>query len=81
MFGWSDEELAELQKEPISKVTFEIEPLLSAVKLTVVHDGFAPDSEMLMGISQGWPFILSNLKTLLESDETLSPDNFAMQEA
>jgi uncharacterized protein YndB with AHSA1/START domain/DNA-binding transcriptional ArsR family regulator len=81
MFGWSDEKLAELQKEPISKVTFEIEPLPSAVKLTVVHDGFAPDSEMLMGISQGWPFILSNLKTLLESAETLSPDNFAMQEA
>ena len=72
MFGWSDEQLAELRKEPISKVTFEIEPVGAAVKLTVRHDGFPPDSEMLKGVSQGWPVILSNLKSVLETDETLS---------
>jgi uncharacterized protein YndB with AHSA1/START domain len=72
LFGWSDEQLAELRKEPISRVAFEIEPATeTSVKLTVVHDGFAPDSEMLKGISQGWPAILSNLKTLLETGETL----------
>ncbi|GGO79577.1 ArsR/SmtB family transcription factor [Nonomuraea cavernae] len=73
MFGWSDEKLAELRKEPISTVTFEIEPAgEGTVKLTVTHDGFAPGSEMLKGVSQGWPAILSNLKTLLESDQTLA---------
>jgi uncharacterized protein YndB with AHSA1/START domain len=72
LFGWSDEQVAELRKEPISRVAFEIEPATeTSVKLTVVHDGFAPDSEMLKGISQGWPAILSNLKTLLETGETL----------
>jgi uncharacterized protein YndB with AHSA1/START domain/DNA-binding transcriptional ArsR family regulator len=72
MFGWSEEKLAELRKEKRSKVTFEIEPMGPMVMLTVTHDDFEPDSEMLKGISQGWPAILSNLKTLLETDEVLS---------
>ena len=71
IFGWSEETLAQLVKEPLSKVTFDIEPMGGTVKLTVVHDDFVPDSEMLKGVSGGWPTILSNLKTLLETDETL----------
>jgi uncharacterized protein YndB with AHSA1/START domain len=71
MFGWSDEQFAELVKEPLSKVSFELEPFGDTVKLTVVHDDFVPDSEMLKGVSGGWPAILSNLKTLLETDRTL----------
>lgn len=73
MFGWTDKQLAELQREPISRVTFEIEPAADGVvRLTVVHDGFAPDSEMLRGVSGGWPGILSNLKTLLETGEIVT---------
>lgn len=56
----------------VLEVTFEIEPAGSAVKLTVTHDVFEPDSEMLMGIKDGWPAILSNLKSLLETDEIVS---------
>jgi uncharacterized protein YndB with AHSA1/START domain/DNA-binding transcriptional ArsR family regulator len=73
MFGWSDEKLAELQQEPVSRVAFEIEPVTdAAVKLTVTHDGFVPGSEMLAGISGGWPGILSNLKSLLETGEVVA---------
>jgi uncharacterized protein YndB with AHSA1/START domain/DNA-binding transcriptional ArsR family regulator len=57
--------------EQRSKVTFEIEPLGELVKLTVVHDGFEPGSLMASLVSHGWPSILSNLKTLLETGETL----------
>jgi uncharacterized protein YndB with AHSA1/START domain/DNA-binding transcriptional ArsR family regulator len=71
MFGWSDETFAELVKEPLSKVTFELEPYGETVKLTVTHDGFDGETEMLKGIRGGWPAILSNLKTLLETEETL----------
>jgi uncharacterized protein YndB with AHSA1/START domain/DNA-binding transcriptional ArsR family regulator len=72
-FDWTDEQLARMQQEPRSKVTFEIEPAgEGVVKLSVVHDGFAPDSEMLRGVSGGWPGILSNLKTLLETGETVA---------
>lgn len=71
MFGWTEEQFAKLIKEKRSKVTFEIEPLGSTVKLTVVHDGFEPNSEMLKAVSGGWPYILANLKTLLETGEIL----------
>ncbi len=69
MFGWTEERFAELVKEPRSKVTFEIEPQGPISKLTVTHDDFEPGSEMLNAISQGWPAILSGLKTLLETGE------------
>ncbi len=69
IIGWTDEVFAELVKEKRSKVTFEIEPVESMVKLTVIHDDFEPDSEMLKGVSEGWPGILSSLKTLLETGE------------
>jgi uncharacterized protein YndB with AHSA1/START domain/DNA-binding transcriptional ArsR family regulator len=72
MFGWSDEKLAELRKEKRSKVTFEIEPVGPMVMLTVTHDDFEPDSEMLRGVSSGWPAILSSLKSLLETGQELS---------
>jgi uncharacterized protein YndB with AHSA1/START domain/DNA-binding transcriptional ArsR family regulator len=73
MFGWSDEHLARLQQEPVSRVAFEIEPVADgAVKLTVTHDGFVPGSEMMAGIAGGWPGILSNLKSLLETGEIVA---------
>ena len=37
------------------------------VMLTVIHDGFSPGSGVLRAISQGWPAVLSSLKTLLET--------------
>jgi uncharacterized protein YndB with AHSA1/START domain len=76
-FGWSPERLAELQCEPRSRVTFELEPAGSSVKLTVIHDGFEPGSQMLAAVSGrmegsgGWPELLANLKTLLETGEPL----------
>lgn len=74
-FGWTDEYLAELMKEKRSRVTFEIEPVRSMVKLTVTHDGFEGDTEMLQAVSGrksetgGWPELLAGLKTLLETGE------------
>jgi uncharacterized protein YndB with AHSA1/START domain/DNA-binding transcriptional ArsR family regulator len=77
LFGWSDERLAELQREPTSRVRFELEPSGDAVKLTVTHEGFAPGSPLLEAVSGrtertgGWPELLSNLKTFLETGETM----------
>jgi uncharacterized protein YndB with AHSA1/START domain/DNA-binding transcriptional ArsR family regulator len=67
----TDDVRERLAAEQRSKVTFEIEPLGELVKLTVVHDGFEPDSLMVSMVSQGWPPILANLKTLLETGQTL----------
>ena len=67
--NFGDEVFAEASREPRSKVTFEIEPAGEQCKLTVVHEGFDPGSTVLRLISGGWPRVLSDLKTLLESDE------------
>jgi DNA-binding transcriptional ArsR family regulator/uncharacterized protein YndB with AHSA1/START domain len=69
---FSEETRERLAAEPRSKVTFEIEPLDDEqVKLTVVHDGLDPDGVMASLIGKGWPRVLSNLKTLLETGEPL----------
>jgi uncharacterized protein YndB with AHSA1/START domain len=62
-----------LAAEPRSRVTFEIESFGEQVKLTVIHDGLEPDGLTGSLISQGWPRVLANLKTLLETGDTL-PD-------
>jgi uncharacterized protein YndB with AHSA1/START domain len=51
--------------------TFELEPHGKLVKLTLTHEGFAPDGKMLPAISRGWPAILSSLKSLLETGRPL----------
>jgi uncharacterized protein YndB with AHSA1/START domain/DNA-binding transcriptional ArsR family regulator len=70
-YGFDPAEVAAMAKERRSKVTFDIEPAGEMVRLTVVHDGFPQDSEVLKGISGGWPAILASLKTLLETGEPL----------
>jgi DNA-binding transcriptional ArsR family regulator/uncharacterized protein YndB with AHSA1/START domain len=60
-----------LAAEPRSKVTFEIEPLDDQVRLTVIHDDLLPGGLTGSMISSGWPRVLANLKTLLETGETL----------
>ena len=67
----SDEYLAKASAEPRSKVTFEIEPDGDHVRLTVVHDGFEPGSTMLASISEGWPALISSLKSLLETGDAI----------
>jgi uncharacterized protein YndB with AHSA1/START domain/DNA-binding transcriptional ArsR family regulator len=72
-FDLTDDARDALAAEPRSTVTFEIEPLGEQVKLTVVHEDLVPDGITGSMISQGWPRVLANLKTLLETGETL-PD-------
>jgi uncharacterized protein YndB with AHSA1/START domain len=56
--------------EPLSHVTFELEPHGQLVKLTVLHDHFEPDSIVVQMVSNGWPIVISSLKSLLETGET-----------
>ena len=63
---WSED----VRAEGTSRVTWEIEQVEDSCRLTVVHDelreGANPE---LYG---GWPMILSGLKTLLETGESLT---------
>jgi hypothetical protein len=46
-------------------VSFDIEPCGDQVKLTVIQDGFGPDSTVRKMVAEGWPIKLANLKTAL----------------
>lgn len=53
-----------------SVVTFLVEPHEDIIRLTVTHENL-PNHEMLDGISHGWPAVLANLKSLLETGDVL----------
>jgi uncharacterized protein YndB with AHSA1/START domain len=56
-----------------SRVTFDIEPHGDRViRLTVTHEDLERDPKMLAGVSTGWPQVLSNLKTFLETGRALA---------
>jgi uncharacterized protein YndB with AHSA1/START domain len=66
-----DEEVA---GDPASTITWEIaEAGPGVVQLTVVHDGLVEGSATAQQVPGGMPFILSGLKTLLETGEPLVP--------
>ena len=70
--GIGDDVFERLATERRSKVSFDIEALDDEqVKLTVVHDDLEPGGELVRLISGGWPRVLANLKTLLETGEPL----------
>lgn len=55
-----------------SRVAFDIEAYGDGlIRLTVTHDELERDPQMLEGISGGWPKVLSNLKTFLETGRAL----------
>jgi uncharacterized protein YndB with AHSA1/START domain len=68
---WRNEFRPELREEGHTRVTFELEEQGEAVKLTVIHESDRPGSKLIEAVSQGWPHILSSLKSLLETGESL----------
>ena len=68
---WRNEWKPELHAEGFSQCVFELEPKGNAVKLTVTHSMERPDSKLIEAVSGGWPQILSNLKSLLETGEVV----------
>lgn len=70
---WRNEWRPESKAEGYSTCTFEVEAAGAAVKLTVTHAIDVPNSKLIDGVSGGWPLILSNLKSLLETGELALP--------
>ena len=66
---WQNEWKPELKAEGPSRCTIELEPVNDAVKLTIAHEIDQLDSKFITAVSGGWPRILSNLKSLLETGE------------
>ncbi|MGW0119954.1 SRPBCC family protein [Streptomyces sp. NPDC003327] len=69
--GVDDDAYARLAAERRSKVTYDVEPSGDMVKLTVTHDDLEPGGTMRGLIAEGWPALISSLKSLLETGEEL----------
>jgi len=60
----------DVKRAGTSRVTWEIETVADSCRLTVTHDELPPDADS--ALYGGWPMVLSGLKTLLETGETLT---------
>jgi uncharacterized protein YndB with AHSA1/START domain len=70
--GLDEATAAAWRAEPRSDVAFDIQRRAhGVVRLTVRHGGFIEGSVVLPGISEGWPAVLSSMKTLLETGAPL----------
>jgi uncharacterized protein YndB with AHSA1/START domain/DNA-binding transcriptional ArsR family regulator len=74
------EDSVEERHNGASVVTFLIEPHADIVRLTVTHENL-PNTAMLEGISRGWPAVLANLKSMLETGDVLPTAPWEMSEA
>lgn len=59
--------------EVMSHVKIELTPETEAVKVAVVNDRWQDDDPAYAQNADGWPRILSRLKTLLETGKTFRP--------
>jgi uncharacterized protein YndB with AHSA1/START domain len=78
---WHHRHNPELKAEGYSRCTMELEPVGGAVKLTVTHVAESQSGKLIEAVSGGWPKILSNLKSLLETGEIVSAELGAPKQA
>ena len=59
---------------PVNDTTLSYSSIaVEATKVTVTHDDWAEDDPTYAACADGWPRILSRLKTLLETGKTFKP--------
>jgi uncharacterized protein YndB with AHSA1/START domain len=77
VISWRNEWNAEMKAEGHSLCTFEIEAVPDAnpqaVKLSITHAIERAESKFIEAVSGGWPRIISNLKSLLETGSVVLP--------
>jgi uncharacterized protein YndB with AHSA1/START domain len=64
---WQNQMKPELKAEGDSRCTIELEPIGPVVKLSITHTIDRESSKMIEAVSGGWPKIMSNLKSLIET--------------
>jgi uncharacterized protein YndB with AHSA1/START domain len=71
VLSWRCEFQPDLKAEGFSRLTYELEPVGDSVKLTLIHEMDKPNSKLIEAVTQGWPHLLSSLKSLLETGDSL----------
>src|SRR6185437_861059 len=78
---WQHQDRPELKAEGHSICTMELEPSGRAVKLSITHVSEREHSKLIEAVSGGWPKILSNLKSLLETGSIALKDPYPPERA
>jgi uncharacterized protein YndB with AHSA1/START domain len=73
---WRHQKRAELNAEGDSLCTMELEPSGTAVRLSITHTIEHEPSKFIEAVSGGWPKIISNLKSLLETGSAVLQDPY-----
>jgi uncharacterized protein YndB with AHSA1/START domain len=65
------------KRDSLSRVTYEITPMGKLVKFRLIHENLLPedvekDPTTFRGINNGWPAVISSLKSLLETGEAIA---------
>ena len=66
---WRNEFRPELKAEGFALCTIELEPYGDSVRLSIAHSIERADSKFIQAVSEGWPKVLSNLKSYLETGQ------------
>jgi uncharacterized protein YndB with AHSA1/START domain len=73
---WQHQNRPELKAEGDSFCTMELEPSGTAVRLSITHTIEREPSKLIAAVSGGWPKIISNLKSLLETGSIVLQDPY-----
>ena len=73
---WQHQNRPELKAEGESLCTMELEADGPAVKLSITHTIEREHSKLIEAVSGGWPKVLSNLKSLLETGSVVLLDPY-----
>ena len=73
---WQNQNKPELEAEGDSLCTMELEPTGTAVKLSITHTIERERSKLIEAVSGGWPKVISNLKSLLETGSVVLEDPY-----
>ena len=73
---WQRQNKPELKAEGNSLCTMEMEKIGTAVKLSITHTIEREPSKLIGAVSGGWPKVISNLKSLLETGSTVLQDPY-----
>jgi len=73
---WQNQRKPELKAEGQSRCTVELEPTGTAVKLSITHTIECEPSKFIEAVSGGWPKVISNLKSLLETGSIALQDPY-----
>ena len=78
---WQHQNRPELKAEGESRCTMELEPIENSVKLSITHTIGREPSKLIEAVSGGWPKIISNLKSLLETGTIALQDPYPVESA